>query len=285
MGSEPLQRPTDESDEVGLAAWEYQRALFDDVAAAFEADDYNIKTLVLNLVLSAPVQASGAVESAGAGPLLAAGPARPLTPEELSRKIESTTGYPWRNRAIDRDYLLERYQLLFGGIDSDSVVDRLRDPNGITLAIGERMAYDVACRNTVRDWSLDAGDRVLFPFVELSFVPETADGFGIPEAEARIRENIAYLHDRLLGERLDPDSEEVDATYALFYDVWSDGIAAYRAGEVSRDLPWQCRSRQNFWTGDDLPAERRIERDENYTVRAWMAVVAYMLGDYRFLYE
>lgn len=285
MGQEPLRRPGDDSDSVALAAWEAQRSLFDEVAAAFEAADHDIKVLVLELVLSDAVLASAADEATAPGPLLTAGPARLLTPEELSRKIESTTGYPWRNRAIDRDYLLDRYRLLFGGIDSDAVIDRLRDPNGIILAIAERMAYDVSCRITVRDWSLDAADRRLFPFVETTFVPETADGFAIPEAQARIRQNLVYLHDRLLGEQLDPDSEEIDATYALFYDVWADGISAYRAGDVSRDLPWQCRSRQNFWTGEDLPLDRRIERDDNYTVRAWMAVTAYLLGDYRFLYE
>ncbi len=38
-------------------------------------------------------------------------------------------------------------------------------------------------------------------------------------------------------------------------------------------------------TGEDLPEERRVRRDEDYTMRAWMAVVTYLLSDYDFLYE
>jgi hypothetical protein len=38
-------------------------------------------------------------------------------------------------------------------------------------------------------------------------------------------------------------------------------------------------------TGDSLPQERHVNRDNDYTVRAWMAAVSYLLSDYRYLYE
>jgi hypothetical protein len=38
-------------------------------------------------------------------------------------------------------------------------------------------------------------------------------------------------------------------------------------------------------TGDSLPQERYVNRDNDYTVRAWMAAVSYLLSDYRYLYE
>lgn len=285
MRDEPLANPGEGADETARLAFQAQRDLFDRVATAFIADDHNLRTVVRELILSDAFRARGAGDDVPAWALLTAGPARLLTPEELSRKIEAVMGYPWRNRPQDVDYLLDRYRMLYGGIDSDAVVERLQDPNGIMIAIAERMSFDVACRVAVRDWSLAAADRRLYPHVERTFVPETPEGFAIPEAEAQIRQSLVHLHARLLGENLAPDSAEIDASYQLFYDTWSAGVEAYALGEVSRDLPWQCRSRQNFWTGEDLPEERRVERDENYVVRAWMAVTAYLLGDYRFLYE
>ena len=38
-------------------------------------------------------------------------------------------------------------------------------------------------------------------------------------------------------------------------------------------------------TGEPYPEEQQVVDDPNYTVRAWMAVMAYLLSDYRFLHE
>ena len=46
-----------------------------------------------------------------------------------------------------------------------------------------------------------------------------------------------------------------------------------------------CRAENDWKTGNPLPEENRITQDNDYTVRAWMGVLAYMLSDYRFLHE
>ena len=38
-------------------------------------------------------------------------------------------------------------------------------------------------------------------------------------------------------------------------------------------------------TGEELVSDKQVRRDRDYTVRAWMAVMTYLLSDYHFLYE
>ena len=100
-----------------------------------------------------------------------------------------------------------------------------------------------------------------------------------------IRENIQHLYSHILGEELDINDPAIDAAYQLFYDTWQDGVAAVAADEASNDLSGECRADDNYWTGEDYADEVRVINDSDYTVRAWMAVVTYLLSDYRFLHE
>jgi hypothetical protein len=91
-----------------------------------------------------------------------------------------------------------------------------------------------------------------------------------PEADAKIRGAIVYLHQRVLGRDDAPDSPEVDRTYRLFAGVVAD--AAGRKFE-----PQEIYSgRQGLLS--PVP-------DRKYTVRAWRAVVTYLLRRPEFLYE
>ena len=36
---------------------------------------------------------------------------------------------------------------------------------------------------------------------------------------------------------------------------------------------------------EDLPESQRLFRDRDYTIRAWSAVITYLLADWRFLYH
>jgi hypothetical protein len=38
-------------------------------------------------------------------------------------------------------------------------------------------------------------------------------------------------------------------------------------------------------SGEELPAEERLQADPSYVVRAWEATLAFMINDYAFLYE
>jgi hypothetical protein len=173
------------------------------------------------------------------------------------------------------------------------------------LATSQYTASLVACRATSYDFTKPIGERRLFRHVEMTTTPVA------PETEAKIRENIKYLYFRLLGETVDVQSEEVSRTYALFADVWRDHQARDAAGNGNnkRISNYRCQAQDDWDKGatfapdangnirasfpklrerpNDAPYEpgMRLDRDENFTVRSWQAVVTYLLQDYRFTHE
>ena len=65
------------------------------------------------------------------------------------------------------------------------------------------------------------------------------------------------------------DSNTLNITYDLFTTVLNSTSATA--------LPQDCRN--------DLAVDDPVVVDALYTVHAWMAVVAYLLSDYKFLYD
>ncbi|WP_373046856.1 DUF1588 domain-containing protein [Vulgatibacter sp.] len=290
-GRAPLAPPQDPGAPDAAArqeAYETQNDFFTRVGEDFVADGYDFKTVVKRLVLGPYYRAENVEEGTKNAERFAdLGPARFLTPEMLDRKIEAVTGYPWNSGGDGVGFLADvnQYRIFYGGIDSDSIVDRITAPNGVMANVGARMANEMACRAVPRDFVLDAADRRLFPAVELSYEPEDENGFEVPGAEEAIRANIAHLHRHVLGEILYPGDPELERTWQLFYETWKEGKAGIAAGTLDQYLQWSCRARTDFYSGEELPEALRVERDANYTARAWMAVMTYLLLDYRFLYE
>lgn len=79
----------------------------------------------------------------------------------------------------------------------------------------------------------------------------------------RIKQNIAYLHERLLGEALPLDHAEIERTFALFKEVYEN-----EAPEPS-DLQVYCE----------------VRNGSQAARRGWMAVLAYLMSDFRYLHE
>ena len=91
------------------------------------------------------------------------------------------------------------------------------------------------------------------------------------QADAEIREAIVHLHQRILGRYDKIDSPEVERTYKLFAGIVTDAAARKGTG----DTEIYC-------------ARQRLLKpvpDPHYTVRAWRAVVTYLLRQHEFLYE
>jgi hypothetical protein len=84
-----------------------------------------------------------------------------------------------------------------------------------------------------------------------------------------------HLHDRLLGERISPDSAEADRTFSLFSTIRDHRIVNGRDPRFRRDH--ECDL--------DFGSGLYLTRDDDHTLRAWMAVLVYLLGDYEFLHE
>ncbi len=299
LTGQPVLRPPSEYDDsiqsdaqfgAKTAAWEAQAAFLQQVADDFVAADYDLKTAIKGVVSSAWFRATGLdeeVDELRAVELSGLGTARLLTPEQLNRKIVDTTGYPWRGSVHHNDYLLasNQYRVFYGGIDSDQVVQRITEPSGVMVSVQTRMANEMACRAVTQDLAHQPWERRLFPLVEVSYMPEDNNGFEVPAAEAAIRENVRYLHRHLLGEDLPSDHEEIEATYQLWYETWLEGRAAVLADEESEHLHWSCRATVDWWTGTAYLDGLQVTRDDDYTVRAWMAVLSYLMTDYRYLYE
>lgn len=291
-GRAPIEHPRD-TTAASYAADEQAWADFDrhmtDVVAAFVASNLDYRALVVELLMGPYFRADAvqAVEDEGVTPereeeLAKVGTARLLTPELLDKKIAATAGVPWQKSDKNR-YLLTDYKILYGGIDSDRVTERLVVPNGVMAAVQERMANEVACAATAFDFTKDQGSRLLFTTVTIEDQPTTPSGDEIPAAIERIKSTIVHLHERLLGEELAVGDAEVERTYLLFRQVLEAGRAAVVAKTEGDGL--RCSAKKDPFTGVDLPEARRVERDPNYTVRAWLAVMSYLLSDYRYLYE
>lgn len=228
-------------------------AFINDTKTRFIGSNYNFKALVKDVVLSDFFRARNLALTEVPANYADVGAGRLLTPEELGRKISAVTGgaYEWRGPNSNSG-LSGRHYLLYGGIDSDEVVARTTSPTALIDGIQERIANQVACDRVADDLY---NDGLLFPNVDETTIP--AGG------EADIRQNIAFLHRHLLGEDLATDAAEVDATYQLFLDARGLGETA---------IPSPCRSNNQ-------------SNDTNQTVLPWMAVVTYLLSDYRFLYD
>jgi hypothetical protein len=187
---------------------------------------------------------------------------RLLTPEQLERKIEAIFGEKW-GRLVNRD---SKFNILYGGIDSKSVTERMTEPSGAMGAIQRIMANDVACQHVALDFSKEPSKRKLFPGIEPSVVPD-----GQTESEVQLRAAIVHLHERLLGRQHSIDHPEIDRTYRLFTGIIGDAKAT--AGVDARGS-YFCERIE----------EKRLD-DPNYTLRAWRGVVTYLLRQHDFLYE
>ncbi|MCH7673063.1 MAG: cytochrome c [Proteobacteria bacterium] len=287
-GQEPLNPPGESATDADNDAYAAESVHLDELKAVYVADNQNLKTLIKEIILSPYWRAEGLESDAFAIIHEQTGAARLLTPELLHRKIDAVLGFEWRgfldNYAVNKDIpfaarLLDNrffYNQIYGGIDSFVVTSRLTEPNGLMVYVQERMANELACYAVPNDFLADADQRLLFPYVE-------ADNQAISaQDQADIKTNIQHLHAHLLGETLAIDDAEVQITYDLFTTVLASGQANIGISEDA-NLPVRCRRSVDLETGDALATS--LSQDPDYVLRAWMAVAAYLMSDYRFVYE
>lgn len=265
-GRRPLLPPKDLDAPLYAArsrAYREQRRRTEAIARRFVDSRSNFKGLINDWVLSDFYRADGLATAATTpgrrGELSDVGVVRMLSPEQLERKITAVFGRPWGR-------LTGQTAMLYGAIDSKEVTERATDPSGAMGSIQRTLANDVACRNVAYDFSRPSADRVLFPDID----PDVRPGASA-DSDAQIRRAIVHLHQRVLGRDDEPDSREVDRTFALFNGIVAD--AATRKGIDQRET-WSCRQ----------GLESTVP-DPHYTVRAWRAVLTYLLRQQEFLYE
>lgn len=281
-GQQALREPTDPGSPVYTAelnAFHVQDRVFSDIADAFVEEGYDYGALVARLVDSGYFRAKNVEPGADElrqAELAPLGGIRLASPEQFHRKVAAVTGYSWLDAGGSS--LLTRgrpMHLMFGGMNSDTVVEPYEQVNGVMSNIVSRMSNEMACRATAADFALAADERLLFPHVELTTIPGLDD--------AAIEANILYLHERILGERITADDPRFADTLFLFENVHADGLSGMAVGEYPATLIAPCQRTTHPQTGN--PLEVPIVDDSDYTARAWMAVVSAMLGDFQFIYE
>jgi hypothetical protein len=290
IGQDLLDAPGDNADPDVVTAYNAQRGILAEIGQAMVADGWNVKTAVTGLLLS-PYYRANTVDNRKLVEANHIGATRLLTPEMLQRKLKALFGFDWHElQANDQDN-----RIMFGGIDSDSVTERIEEPSGLMVAMQERMSVEMACHGTAFDFtkvrSPELNERRLFRYVTPNLVPYDSDGFELESNVEKIKENIQYLHASFLGENLSLTDAEIDQTYQVFLSTWRLGQTMLANPDdyeptPSSYLDWSCRGRWDRENGNaDLDSEIRIERDENFVIRSWMAVITYLLSDYRFIYE
>lgn len=154
-----------------------------------------------------------------------------------------------------------------------------------------RMANELACYSVPRDFWLPQAQRKLFLFVDHEMSPYDESGALDASLMNRARQNIQFLHVYLLGEELPTGSEELAITEQLFMNSLNRGrqiILASGGDRSDTSLPSDCDVTEDFngvqLYEKDVRDDRLVE-DRQYVIRAWMAVVAYLLADFKFLYS
>jgi hypothetical protein len=265
-GEEPHELPTDlEADDYDHRLDRYlaERHMLDRVTERFRDAGYDFKVAVREIVKSEFFRAVRTAESTdrSRSSLEGIGTSELLTPQQLHRRIINLLGVSWEyNRG---PLLLGKFRVPFGGVSGNGTRVPMENPNAVWTGAFKRLTHELGCMAPARDFARAVEERLLFPHVEPSTTP--ANG------EEAIRKNIRYLHRRLLGERLDPGDEAGNATYQLFRDIQEAGRQNIGDGK-NRSLMSQCQH-------DD------VTEDPNYTIRAWQAVLTYLMSDYAFWYD
>lgn len=300
-GKEPLTAAQDDgASQAEVDAYIAERTLLNDIQASFVSDNFNLKTLVRELMMSPYWRASGLSSDANTAAHALTGSSYLLTPEQLDRKILSLLGFEWRGtldsyyKDIDRSHssrLNSVFHQIYGGIDSDGVTTRLKSPNGLMGSMQIRMANELACYAVPHDFWLPQDQRRLFLFVDHQASPYNDAGVIDPATMDLIRQNLQYLHQYLLGEEVSTQSLEFQVIEQLFMGTLNRGRQIILAGGGERSdlrLPSDCDRTRDF-AGNELNEgegnDSRLVEDRQYVIRSWMAVVAYLLSDYKFLYN
>jgi hypothetical protein len=297
-GHAPLTLPDNpdlDSYPANLAAFLDQTAYFEEQRDLFISSGYSLKEAFKEAIQGRYFRAASwtTTDALTEEALLisGAGIGKAVTPEQMRRKLVSLTGLFWTSNNLSNgaDNLLNnnRFRLLLGGIDSDEIVERFRDPFPISANVTRRMANEFGCGLASHELTwVNAADRALLRSSDKATLGDTAESANL------VRDDLQAMALLFWGETLEPGDVEFEALYALWSEVRSEGAARVDAGTEAAGLTGRCRAIVDFYSRTALPAEaspgaERVEvrTDRDYTVRAWAAVFSYLMADYRFLFE
>lgn len=197
---------------------------------AFVDSEYDAKTLAKEIVLSDEFRISHDTDAARAETTVGVLKARP---EQMHRMLVDLTGFEWSTSSTQRlrmpygeANLLESdfigFRVLAGGIDSFFVTSPVHTMNATSSLVAKTAAAAAAEFVVEHDLAAPAGERTLF--VEA--------GVNVAD-DAKIKQQLAYLHARIYGELVLPDSAEVAETFAMYTDALAASSDRSKAWKVT----------------------------------------------------
>jgi len=193
--------------------------------------NWSAKALAKAIVLSDEFRISHDTDDARAESTVGALKARP---EQLHRMVRDITGFNWsttttlrlRGIAYGTANLLESdfigFRVLAGGIDSYFVTDPVHTMNATSSLVAKTVASSAADFVVEHDLAAPLADRTLFKEAAVTATDP-----------ARIRAQLAFLHARIYGELVGPDSPEVDETFALYTEAFTETTNRARAWKLT----------------------------------------------------
>ena len=271
---------------------------------------YDLKDLLTEIVVSQWFRTASVPDSdpVRVGALATAGAKRLLTPEELSHKTQALAGFEWGRRVPqpgqapvnDNRGALSRpdeYALLYGGIDSNGVIERAREITSVMAGVAQSHAVESSCPIVMREFYLiDADRRRLFGGIDLDTPPDTGAG------SRQVRDKLVELYATLFAVETSPSSGEIRDAHAFFMDVHRRKTGgSFRESGTSCDWATDQRFLDGIVDGAFGPIGDegthgwdwdRIDRhfdsidwsDPHGVAQTWTVVLAYLLMDFRYLY-
>jgi hypothetical protein len=191
FGSEVLVAPVDRSlpdYEAQLLAFNAQEALVEELATAFAAGGFKVKSLLADMMLSPWFRTTaivGSLSETQEAALETVGRGRQLTPEELDRKNRAIFGRTWGERwgHNAHDYKPQTnftgrrsYAAFYGGIDGASITKRNREQTPLMSNVTERMAVELSCQVVLDDFNKPREQRTVFTEVDRTTIPSVIAG-------------------------------------------------------------------------------------------------------------
>ena len=283
MGRALLKAPEDPqlpNYKEALEAFSLQRYEINQLAGAFVQNQFKLKALLREMVLS-PWFSSGEVVSQNAKLFSVArlGTRRLLTPEELDSKTKSLFGFKvWeqeRQNILPETitYVSDWVNIALGGIDSYQVKSRGREVSSLSLAAFEQHASGVACVVSEIEAETVDGQRQYL---------NTFDFSSTPTDSQELRAVLVNLYSRLHGRSVAEESDDVELLVDLL-------LEAQKTHESSTSCYlWDDLSYAKL--ADDLDA-RGVRQPANTTpveqanTWAWRLIFDYMVAHYDYINE
>ena len=276
FGSELLPQPTEPSDvdyADKLARYSEQQRMVGELATAFRSGGYQLKDLLADMAMSPVFRALQAPASTNYGDM---GAGQLLTAEQLSRKIQALSGGLWHHTWDENYDLLARdYYGLYGGIDSDTVVQRAQSLNTLMYAVTGRMSQEMVCQRVVAEFELPKAQRTLFTLVEMTDTPANAS--------AQVQAQVNRLIEVIWGDPLTDLALEQNSAYTLFNEVWSERMANAPSDWLYHNDT--SDDQQDEFCLLDWDNDAALKQDPNHTLRSWMALLTYLFSDFTVPYE